>query len=206
MNESPIRTFCESPHRRLIVAIVTTLLGLLVLIPLVDDYFDKQSNRSAITDELGRARQTAESLPKLEERVAKLIEELAETEARSVSAETVSEYRSTLVDMVRESGCQVRRIDVGAPSLRPWKKEGNPLAPAGAGGKLEKTPFTLERRNVVVLVDGPMQGILDLLEQLHEDTKLAYPRRLELNSKSTRGESVTMELELWLFALSRRNA
>ncbi len=41
MNESLLRNFCESRHRKLIVAIVTTLLGLAVLLPPTDDYLTK---------------------------------------------------------------------------------------------------------------------------------------------------------------------
>ena len=204
MNESPIRRFCESSHRKLIVVIVTTLVGLVVLIPLVDDYFDKKESRRTLADELDRARQTAKTLPTYEKRVVKVTGELNEFEARSVSAQTVSRYRSKLVDLIRGADCQVRRLDVGTPTLRPWLEQDHPLTkPVAVGTAAKKTPFTLERRSATLLVDGTMDQINGLLEQIHEDETFSYPRRLDLHSSGRRGESVTLELELWLFALGR---
>src|SRR5262245_51404082 len=103
MNESLLRKFCESPRRKLIVATVTILLGLAVVTPLVDDYFDKRESRRALAEELDRAHQTARQLPALEKQVAAVVEKLDAMEARSVSEETVSGYRTRLVEMIRDS-------------------------------------------------------------------------------------------------------
>ncbi|MCG8450747.1 MAG: hypothetical protein MI725_14350 [Pirellulales bacterium] len=207
MNESPLRKFCESQHRWLIVAIVTTLFGLLVTIPLVDDYFDKKESRSALTEELDNARRTAKTLPEFEKRVAELTQELELVESREVSEKSVSRYRSTLVGMVRSAGCQVRRIDVSQPTVRPWNKNDDPLkkTPVATDPK-NKTPFSLERRRVLLLVDGPMESIHGLLKGLNEDKTFAYPRRLELQSATGTEGKVTLELEMWLFALGRQKA
>ena len=204
MNESPIRKFCESSHRNLIVVIVTTLVGLLVLIPMVDDYFDKKESRRALVEELDHARKTAKALPALEERVAKLTAVMRQFEERSVSQQSLSLYRSKLVEMIRDSGCQVRRLDVGNPKRRPWRINDNPLEKsAGAGSAASKTPFLLERRDVALTVDGSMDNIRELLERLYKDKTFAYPQQLNLHGISRRGGSVTLDLELWLFALSR---
>ncbi len=204
MNESPIRRFCESSHRKLIVVIVTTLVGLVVLIPLADDYFDKKESRRTLADELDRARQTAETLPAFEERVTALAQETGEYEARSVSQNSISQYRSKLVGLIRDSNCKVRRLDVGAPTSRPWLENDNPLKkPAAKGLAAKKTPFTLVRSSVVLTVDGTMDNINSLLEKLYKEKTFAHPRRLDLHSVGRQGGSVAVELELWLFALSR---
>ncbi len=207
MNESPIRKFCESRHRKLIVAIVTTLLGLLVLFPLVDDYFDNQESHSTLTEDIDRARETADALPELEKQVSEINEKLAAIESRSVSGETASEYRSKVVDLVRASSCQVRRFDIGTATLRPWLQDDNPLLTTNRQEKKKaKTPFALEKRNVVLLVDGSMENLRQLLKKIHDDDSLAYLNRLELQSTSQRSDQVTLEIELWLFALGRQNA
>ncbi len=207
MNESPLRKFCESRHRKLIVVIVTTLIGLLVLIPLVDDNFNKRESHSTLTEDLDRARQTAEGLPEIEQQVATIVEKLAAIESRTISSNSVSKYRSKVVDLVREAGCQVRRFDVSTPMRRAWMKKDNPLeATISKQAKNKKTPFALERRNVVLLVDGTMENVRELLGQLHKDDSLAYLHRLELQSASRGSEQVTLELELWLFALGRQKA
>ena len=207
MNESPIRKFCESRHRKLIVVIVTTLFGLLVLIPLVDDYFDNKESHNSLSEDLENARLTEAELPKVEQQVAGILEKLAAFESRAISNQNTSDYRSKVVELVRDAGCQVRRFDVSTPIRRPWMKNDNPLAStAPQGATHTRTPFALERRNVVLLVDGSMQSLRDLLGQLHKDEALAYLNRLELKSASRGSDQVTMEIELWLFALGRLKA
>ncbi len=205
MNDSLLRRFCESRHRKLIVVIVTTLLGLLVLIPLVDDYFDKSNSHSTLTNDLDRARQTDEGLPKLEEEVAKIAASLEAIDSRAISSDSLSDYRNKVMDLVRKAECQVRRFDVSKPVYRPWLRDDHPLTTATPlDAKKRKTPFALERRNVVLLVDGSMEDLRVLLGKLHQDNTLAALQRVELQAGARGGNQVTMELEMWVFALSRQ--
>ena len=207
MNDSLLRSFCESTHRKLIVVIGTTLFGLVVLFPLVDDYFDKERDRSTLTDDLGRARQTEAGLAESEKQVAEILAQLEAIDSRAVSSESVSAYRSKIVELVRRSGCQVRRFDVSAPLRRPWLKLDDPLeTKTPPNAKQRKTPFTLERRNVVLLVDGSMQSLQDLLGELYNDDTFAHLQRAALQAANRGGDQVTMEIEMWLFALDRRKA
>ena len=205
MNDSLARRFCESRHRWLIVAIATALLALVALLPMVDDYFDKSTSRSDLTEELAAARLTAESLPAYEKQAEQVRSELEALEVRAVDEAGVAKFRSRLVDLVRESGCQIRRIDVGAPTRRPWSENDDALAeiglPRGAAA-----PFTLERRSVVLAVDGNMPAVHELLDRLEKERTLSHPHRLQMQGASANGETVTLELELWLFALSRTAA
>jgi len=156
---------------------------------------------------LNRAHRTAKTLPKYEQRVAQLDKDLAQLELRTVSQDSVSRYRSKLVDLIRKAGCKVRRLDVAAPTLRPWLENDDPLKrTVVTGAKSQKTPFTLERRSVVIVAAGSMADVHGLLDQLQKDATFAYPRRLKIHSASQRGESVTLELELWVFALARQQA
>ena len=205
MNDSPLRQFCESKHRKLIVVIVTTLLGLLVLIPLVDTYFGNKESHNTLAEELDQTRLMAEGLPEIEKKVAEVVEKLAAIESRAVSKDSVSSYRSKVVDFVRKSGCEVRRFDVATPTRRTWLIKDDPLETVIAkGAKNKKTPFALERRNVVLLVDGTMETVRELLGQLHKDDSFAHLHRLEIHSATRGSEQVTLQLELWLFALSRQ--
>lgn len=205
MNESLLRKFCESPHRKLIVIIVTVMVGLVVLIPLVDEYFDNKASYTTLTQELDNARRTADSLPGLEAELAEVVEQLQSIESRTITNSNLSEFRSKVVDIVRASGCQVRRFDIGIPTRRPWMQDDDPITPANAKASNKgKTPFALEQRNVVLLVDGSMQNLNELLTKLHEDESLSYFNRLQLKPAPRGGDQVTMEIEMWLFALDRR--
>jgi hypothetical protein len=207
MNESILRKFCESPRRKLIVVTATILLGLAVVTPLVDDYFDKRESRRALAEELDRAHQTASQLPALEKQVAAVVEKLDAIEARSVSEETVSGYRTRLVEMIRDSNCQIRRLDVAQPTLRPWNEGDSPLVEGKTGDSSGKaTPFSLERRSIQLSVSGKTHDLYGLLERLQKDTTLAHPERIELQADSQNGDTVNMELEMLLFALSREKS
>lgn len=207
MNETLVRRFCESSHRKLIVAIVTILLGMVIVVPLVDEYFDKKESRRALAEELENARQTAARLPSLEKQVAKVVDELTAMEVRAVDDGSVSAYRTRLVEMVRESHCQIRRLDVASPTRRAWKEGDNPLADGRTGSAAGKaTPFSLEQRSIQLSVSGRTHDLYELLERCQKDTTLAHPERIELHSDSQKSETVTMDLELRLFALSRSNS
>ncbi|NOY43197.1 MAG: hypothetical protein GXP26_15360 [Planctomycetes bacterium] len=207
MNESLIRKFCESSHRKLIVVIATIAIGLVVLIPLVDEYFDIKESCRALADKLDCAHQTAKTLPDIEGQVLRLTGELRELEKRAVSEKGVSQYRRKLVELIRSADCRVRRLEVSQPTLRPWLENDDPLQQiVPKGMAVKKTPFTLERRSVLLLVDGTMGNVRSLLEQLHKDKALAYPSRLDLRTNAGRGGSVTLEMEMWLFALGRQTA
>ncbi len=205
MNDSVIRKFCEARHRWLIVTTATGLVALVALLPMVDEYFDKRTSRNDLSEELVAARQTAESLPVYEKQAEEVGKHLESLQRRTVDEAGVARFRSRLVDVVRESGCQIRRIEVGAPTRRPWKENDKPLSetslPPGEGD----TPFSLEQRVLVLAVDGSMSAIHDLIAQLEKDKTVSHLHHLHLHA-SGGGESVTLELELWLFALSRTAA
>lgn len=202
-----IRRLCESPHRKLIVTIVTTLFGLLVLIPLVDEYFDNQESLSNLTGDLDRARSTAKSLPKIEKQFAELSEKLTQIESRSITGDSLSAYRNKVVGLVHSTNCRVKQFDVGTPVLRPWMSKDSALeTKLQKNAKNKKTPFTLERRNVALLVDGPMESLKELLGKIHDDDSMAYLHHMELQGAARGKGDVTLKIELWLFALNRHKA
>lgn len=204
MTNSLIRKFCESRYRWPIVATATTLAALATVVPLVDEYFDNRSSRNGLSEELVRAQQVASALPEYEERAAKVTGELEALEGRVVDDATLARFRSRIVDVVRESGCQIRQIEVGAATKRPWIQGDDPLTEAQQSpGKERATPFSLERRSVTLAVDGTMPAIHDLLSRLEQEQMLSHPHRVQMQAASTGGETVMLEVELWLFALAR---
>jgi hypothetical protein len=201
MSESFLRKFCESKHRKLIVAIATTLLGLLVLLPVTDDYFTKRESRRTLTDDLDRAYDTEKLLPAYEQRVVEIEEKLSSLEGQTVSVKTVSQYRTKLLEIIRDTGCQMRRFDVEAPTRRPWMQDDNPLLRTANPSARKKTDFQLERHNINLSIEGDMTSIHKLLDQLDKDESIAYPRQLQLHSNRGSSTAATLEIELWLFAL-----
>jgi hypothetical protein len=154
-------------------------------------------------EELDHARETERTLPAFEQRLKSLEADVAQLEARTVSDGEVSRYRTNLLEMVRKAGCQMRRLEVSPSTHRPWLVEDDPLQLTAPDPTAKKTPFQLERRSLTLSVDGDMTNIHNLLEQLEQDKTIAYPRRVQLHPAGGRGAMATLEVELWLFALSR---
>lgn len=203
MNDSPLRAFCESRHRKLIVAIVTTLVGLAVFTQLSDDYCDNRENRRILSDDLDRARQMERQLPKFTKAVALQEAKARELEELTVSDASMTAYRDRILEIVRQSGCQMRTLQAGQPTTRPWLKKDDPLVKQVKANKKNKTPFQLQRRNLSLLVDGEMANIHKLLALLEEQQSTAFPHRVTLSAASSRSGNATMEMNLWLFALTR---
>lgn len=206
MNDSLIRKFCESRYRWPIVATATLLLGLVALLPQVDDYCDKRNSHNVLTEDLDLASETADSLPKFEGQVAELAQKLDRLEARAIDDQKIGEFRNQVVDVARKAGCQVRRIEVANVVSRPWKENDRPVAGKRIPVIGRATPFVLQRRSVVLTVDGPMASIHQLLVKIQEENTLAHPHRLSLRSSSRSGMTTTLEIELWLFSLRRQAA
>lgn len=206
MNDSLTRTFCESPYRRLIVATVTLLTGLAVVWPLVDDYFDKRASYVALREDLAEAEQTAAAIPRYQERTRELEVSLTALESRAVGEEQVGAYRNRIIEISRESGCQVRRIVISRPVIRPWRTVDDPTADAAATTDAEMTPFALHRRSLILTVDGSMSELHGLIERIEEEKFLSHPHRLEMHGADRTGKQVTLELEVWLFDLQPRAA
>jgi hypothetical protein len=204
MKTSLVRKFCESRYRWPIVATATALLAVGTVAQMVDEYFDNRASRSELSEELARARDTAQALPQYEKRALEVGGKLAELERRTVTSAGLADFRSRLVDIVRDSGCQIRQIEVGEPTRRAWLRGDDPLkepdqsATPGGG-----TPFSLERRSVLLAIDGTMPAVHDLLARLEEERTLSHPHRLQMQAASAGGDTVMVEMELWLFALSR---
>src|SRR5690349_15907929 len=114
MIEQALQRIEEHPRGRAIVITLSFLVGLLLLWPLADDYSALTANRAKLAEELDDSRADGEQIGQLETRVAAAAQELAELESRTVSEQAISDFRNDLVELVRQSGCQVRRIDNGS--------------------------------------------------------------------------------------------
>ena len=203
MSDQAIYAFCESKYRNLIVAIVTALVGLSLFLPLTDDYFDNSESRIAITDELDSVRKMEATLPKFKQRVAELENAAEELKELTLTEDSLTSYRDSLMKQVREAGCQLRTLEASQPTVRRWLLNDDPLKREAPPKKAKKTPFKLEKRGMTLLVDGDMTSINKLLESFSQGEEAVFPHRIKLSAAGGRGRSTTLEMNLWLFALTR---
>lgn len=203
MSESALYAFCDSKYRKIIVAIVTSVIGLALLLPLTDEYSDNSDSRAALAEELYQAQEIERNLPEFEEQAAKYVASAKDWEKLTITEESLTGYRDALLETVRNSGCQIRSLEASQPTSRTWLKKDDPLSKEAPPKKVKKTPFKLEKRVLTLLVDGDMVSITKLLEKIGKSEQAVFPHRVKLNSANGRGNTTTLEMNLWLFALTR---
>jgi hypothetical protein len=205
MIEQALRNFCETRHRRLIVIAGTFALALVLVIPLVDAYCAGRSEKEALLTELESARQVAAELSKMESRAAAELAQLKVFEARTTSEESLPVLRGKLVDLAKETGCNIRRLSVGAASSRPWTPGDDPINPVTGPNRNESRPaFILEWRPVSVSLSGSSANLRTLLERIAAAGMLMHPKSLEMYASSPSRQDLSLDMELWYFTLVRR--
>ncbi|MEN0109198.1 MAG: hypothetical protein AAF805_00600 [Planctomycetota bacterium] len=205
MIEELAERFRGSPHRWLIVTGVTLVAALTTVLPQVDQLLAERSELAELRAQLADAQQTAERLDEYESAVAERTERLEALRRREVDEAQLAELRSWLVSAAREAGCQVRRIDLSAPTSRPWGFDDHPLATPDKKRKQPPTPFHLETRGVAFSVTGSTAELRALLKAIDADQRLKHANAVAMKPESRNQRSLQLDLNLWYFALVRPN-
>jgi hypothetical protein len=206
MNEHALRKFCESRHRPLIVIAGTFVAGLVLVLPSVDVYYAGRSEKSALEGELENARGIAANT-QLESRLTEKLSQLAAMDDRTVDDESLPALRGRLLDLAKETGCNIRRLNVGAAASRPWLANDDPTVSRVDAKTLEmesSTGFVLEWRPVNVSLSGSSVNLRAMLERISASNMLMHTKSLEMFPPSPNRQSLTLDLELWYFTLVRR--
>jgi hypothetical protein len=208
MIEQTLRSFCESRYRWLIVIGGTVAVGLVLIVPLVDVYSAERNEKTELLDELASAHTVAETITHFEGRVAEKTTQLKALEARTVDEETLPALRTRLVELSRETGCSLRRVNVGAMSSRPWHQGDDPIAVATTSttktGALD-TGFSLQWRPVTVSLSGTNQNLCSLLDRMEADGMLMHTKNFEMHPASEGRKILNLDMEIWYFNLARGN-
>lgn len=195
--------FCESRRRWLIVTGVTFVAGLLTILPQADHFFALSSDQEDLQENLTLAARAADLLPGYVERVAEETKTRQSLEERTLDAERAPVFRNRLVDFVRESGCQLRRINISPAKTRPWRQGDNPVATEDKQAK--PTAFLLETRSVVLSVSGGSASINELLQRLEDERLIYHAERLDLKPAVKNRRGVQLDLELLCYALTHES-
>jgi hypothetical protein len=155
--------------------------------------------------ELDSAKQVAAELDVFQGRVGQKLAELAAFEARTTNDDSMPALRGKLVDLAKETDCNIRRLSVGAVSSRPWRPGEDPTLPGGATKSDESsTGFVLEWRPVSISLSGTSANLRTLLERIAAADMLMHTKSLEMYPSSPNRQSLTLDMELWYFTLARR--
>lgn len=200
-----IVTFCEDRRSWLVVIGGTLLLGLLLVLPGVDEYVAVCAEKEETADKLALAEQAAAQVDTYEARVAEKRQKLEQQLNKTLHDENQTEYRNGMVKLVRESGCQLRRLTIGEPVSRKWGKEDEPLQKT-FNKKLKPTGYQLHRRNVTLALSGPATNIRRLLDRFEKHETQVHLQKVDLRPRAGDGARVELTMDLWYFTLKRGDA
>lgn len=206
MIEQTLRTFCESRFRWIIVTAGTFVVGLVLVLPLVDLYRAERNEKASLLEELISAQHIDEMMEQFESRVAAETAQLSALEGRAINDGALPALRTKLVDLARDTGCSLRRLNVGAMASRPWYQEDNPIATgAEASAKTAdtKTAFTLQWWPVTVSLSGSNASLRTLLDRMETDGMFVHTKNLEVRPASVNRKTLNLDMELWYFNLTR---
>lgn len=203
--ELHLRALAEHPRRRIIVTILTCGTLVMALWPAADEYFALCDFRAHLAESLDDARQEAAALPELEQKAARRAAELAVWENKTVGETDTHRFREELVELVRLSGCQMQRIDVGAPQRRAWAAGDDPLGePRKDDKQRAASPYELSTRTLTLAVAGPLASVNTLVEGLRKLDKLLYVGSVSQRPADQERTEIAMELELLLLSLEKK--
>jgi hypothetical protein len=205
MIENLVRRFCEARYRTLIVTSGTFVVGLVLVLPLVDAYCAGLNEKDDLLAQLESAEQVAAGLPEFEQRVAEKLAQLKAFENRTVDEESLPVLRGKLVDLAKETGCSIRRLTVGGPSARPWSPGDDPINTTNDSKRNDsESAFQLEWRPVSISLSGTSSNLRSMVERVAAAGMLMHTKALEMYPSSPTRQSLTLDMELWYFTLSRR--
>jgi hypothetical protein len=173
--------------------------------PLVDVYFAGRDEKATLLAELDSAKHIAAELEQFESRVADKLAQLKVLEARTVNEDSLPALRGQLVDLAKDTGCNIRRLSVGAASSRAWVPGQDPVVPTVDAKSAETgSAFMLEWRPVSISLSGTSVSLRTMLERVANSGMLMHTKSFEMYPSSPARQSLTLDMELWYFTLARR--
>jgi hypothetical protein len=203
MIRQTFHSLCQSRYRWVIVTAGTFVVGLVLVVPLVDVYRAEYSEKKALLAEVRAASHIASKLGQYESRVQDRVAELDALEARAVDDERLPALRDRLVELARQTGCSLRRLNVGEPMSRPWYSDDSPTeVRVDAKRRETQTNFTLQGRPITISVSGTVSDLRNFLTKVKADDMLVYTKSFEIYPSSVARKSLTLDMDLWYFSLA----
>jgi len=173
--------------------------------PLVDVYYAGISEKQDLFAELESARQVAAQITPLQKRVAERVTELERFEQGTIDEQSWRSLHERLLVLAKETGCSIRRLNVGEAMSRPWSPGEDPIGlPAATRRTDAKEVCLLEWRPVNISLSGSSTALRTVLERMMTEGKLMHTKLLEMYPSSPNRQMKTLDMELWYFSLARR--
>ena len=204
--ESVIRRLFEGRARRWSIITVNALLALGLGIPAADEYFEQRQREADLSAQLEQAEEQLQRAAELRTRVTEVALQLQQMEKRSLFDSNEQQYRQALVQSVRKSGCQLRKLTLEEPTTHGWNLEDDPLSQPsrrGKGKKDETSAYRLRTQKVSLSISGDLKDVRALLNEMQANDKLMHVTQLSIRPNGRNRTNVAVELKYQLFGLEK---
>ncbi|HZZ73527.1 MAG TPA: hypothetical protein VFE24_14840 [Pirellulales bacterium] len=199
MIEPLLQAFVTSRYRRGIVITLTFLTAVAVGWPAADDYFGLRDRESRLSATLKTTQATVAQLSSIERQFNEKMSRLHELDSQLADEQGLNEFRSWVVDQIRQTGCQMRKVRVGTPGVRRWRENGDPFEISPNDGA--ETPYNFKTIGFTLSASGSAENVKALLARLQKADKLMQAKRFSLHPDGADGKEIVLDLELVLFDL-----
>lgn len=136
--------------------------------------------------------------PELERKLDVSQRQLLDLRDQLVPENKFDAFRDDLVSIVRESGCQLRRIGIGQSSTRTWHEDDSPLTPAEQNDETQ-TAFEFHSTPITLSVVGDMTATLSCIRKIQDKQVFQHVRRLSVSPDGPKSQLVSVGLEILVF-------
>jgi hypothetical protein len=186
---------------RAIVASGSLLAIIFIGIPWVDEYLRLRRDAAELSELETQYAENQQRTKQLERIETKLTGELETLVARSVDPTKTESVREILIEIVRQAGGRIRRLEISEDETRIWAAENddprNDTMPLYA----EESRFVLHTHLVELQADGSLESVRQILERVSSQGWLMTTKGLMTVPTSVRESPVNLELRFLLYGL-----
>jgi hypothetical protein len=186
---------------RAIVASGSLVAIIIIGIPWVDEYLRLGRDAAELTELEAQLAENQTYHSNLVRVKSKLNAELDALSARSIDPTRTEQIRESLLQIIRQAGGQPRRIEIDAPSVRPWavrQDDARRDTPPLYG---EESNFVLYKHVVQLQADGSLETVRQIINDVYQQGWLMTTKGLTANPTGVPETPVTLEIQLLLYGL-----
>lgn len=186
---------------RAIVASGSLLAIIFIAVPWVDEYLELRRGAAELGEleiKFVEAQQREKQMNRIDANLTSKLETLV---ARSFDPSKTEAVREVLIEIVRQSGGRLRRLEIGEGETRPWKIENDDPRNVTTQLDGEESRFVLHTHQVELQVDGSLESVRQILSSVANQGWLMTTKGLTAIPTSVRESPVNLELRFVLYGL-----
>ncbi|MEO8268549.1 MAG: hypothetical protein ABI557_02445 [Aureliella sp.] len=205
--------------RRLSLLCACGLLVITVIqVPLLADLWGQMASQQEQTAQMLAGLAETEQSQELTKQLAKVQSELQAIELTMVGIEKMPTIQSDLMELARDSGCQLRKSAIQSGSSLTWELEreqrtveesGPPLpgstpAPQTLTEMTPEIPYRLTTEQISLTLTGTLTQTLDFLDRVHQQPWLLRVAQINISREGENNGQLVVEANLTFHKLERQ--